>query len=44
MAALIKRFSEAVKYNKKEVVCWGSGLPMREFLHAMILHCSNFST
>ena len=33
MAALIKRFSESVKYNKKEVVCWGSGQPMREFLH-----------
>ena len=33
MAALIRRFSEASKNNLKEVVCWGSGTPKREFLH-----------
>ena len=34
MAALIRRFCEAVKFQKKSVTCWGSGKPMREFLHA----------
>ena len=33
MAALIRRFCEASKNNLKEVVCWGSGTPKREFLH-----------
>ena len=33
MAALIRRFCEAVKFQKKSVTCWGSGKPMREFLH-----------
>lgn len=31
--ALIRRFHEAVKSNAEEVVVWGSGKPMREFLH-----------
>tara|TARA_B100000242_G_C43017920_1_gene473496 strand:- start:90 stop:1049 length:960 start_codon:yes stop_codon:yes gene_type:complete len=31
--ALIARFHTAVKNNEKEVVIWGSGTPMREFLH-----------
>ncbi len=33
MASLIKKFYEAKISNKKEVTCWGSGKPMREFLY-----------
>jgi len=33
LPALIRRFHEAVKNGDKEVVCWGSGSPKREFLH-----------
>ena len=32
MAALIKRFYNA-KNSLKSVTCWGSGSPLREFLH-----------
>lgn len=31
--ALLRRFHEAVEQGLKEVVIWGSGKPMREFLH-----------
>lgn len=31
--ALLRRFHEAVSENVAEVVIWGSGKPMREFLH-----------
>ncbi|MCY6413450.1 GDP-L-fucose synthase [Acinetobacter sp. VNH17] len=31
--ALIRRFHEAVQTEQPEVVIWGSGTPMREFLH-----------
>lgn len=31
--ALMRRFHEAVQSNAEEVVVWGSGNPMREFLH-----------
>ncbi|TYT76149.1 GDP-L-fucose synthase [Desulfobotulus mexicanus] len=31
--ALLRRFHEAVLQNIDEVVIWGSGTPMREFLH-----------
>ena len=31
--ALIKKFCEAVKNSDKIVTCWGSGKPLREFLH-----------
>lgn len=31
--ALLRRFHEAVQRGDKEVVIWGSGTPMREFLH-----------
>lgn len=31
--ALIRRFHEAVQTGQQEVVIWGSGTPMREFLH-----------
>ncbi|MBL3527817.1 MAG: GDP-L-fucose synthase [gamma proteobacterium endosymbiont of Lamellibrachia anaximandri] len=31
--ALLRRFHEAVQSNAEEVVIWGSGKPMREFLH-----------
>lgn len=31
--ALLRRFHEAVKSGAHEVVVWGSGAPMREFLH-----------
>ncbi len=33
MASLIKKFCDAKKYNDKKVICWGTGKPMREFLH-----------
>ena len=33
MAALIRKFSDAVKFKKKSVICWGTGKPLREFLH-----------
>lgn len=31
--ALLRRFHEAVEQGAEEVVIWGSGKPMREFLH-----------
>jgi GDP-L-fucose synthase len=31
--ALLRRFHDAVQTNSPEVVIWGSGTPMREFLH-----------
>lgn len=31
--ALLRRFHEAVQQRDEEVVIWGSGTPMREFLH-----------
>ncbi|HJV25565.1 MAG TPA: GDP-L-fucose synthase [Aromatoleum sp.] len=31
--ALLRRFHEAVQRDDEEVVVWGSGSPMREFLH-----------
>ncbi len=31
--ALLRRFHEAVQAQAKEVTIWGSGTPMREFLH-----------
>lgn len=31
--ALLRRFHEAVRADAEEVVIWGSGQPMREFLH-----------
>lgn len=33
LPALIKRFYEAKKNKDKSVICWGSGSPLREFLH-----------
>lgn len=33
LPALIRRFHEAAQSNTKEVVIWGTGTPMREFLH-----------
>lgn len=33
LPALIRRFHEAAQNNLDEVVIWGSGKPMREFLH-----------
>lgn len=33
MAALIAKFSKASKESKSFVECWGSGTPLREFLH-----------
>ena len=32
--ALIRRFHEAKIQNNSTVICWGSGPPLREFLHA----------
>ncbi len=32
MAALIRKFYEAKHNNANEVICWGSGKPLREFL------------
>ncbi|MDQ8190590.1 GDP-L-fucose synthase family protein [Roseibacillus persicicus] len=34
LPALIRRFHEAKVEGKKEVVMWGTGSPLREFLHA----------
>ena len=33
LASFIKRFCEAKYFSKKRVTCWGSGAPLREFLH-----------
>tara|TARA_B100000212_G_scaffold120769_1_gene90424 strand:- start:12695 stop:13657 length:963 start_codon:yes stop_codon:yes gene_type:complete len=33
LPALIRRFDEATQNNCDNVTCWGSGSPMREFLH-----------
>jgi GDP-L-fucose synthase len=33
MAAMIRRFHEAKEANAPSVTCWGTGKPMREFLH-----------
>ena len=33
LAALIRKFCLAKKYSKEKVICWGTGNPMREFLH-----------
>jgi GDP-L-fucose synthase len=33
LPALIRKFIEAKQYNKSEVKIWGSGTPLREFLH-----------
>ncbi len=33
MAALIRKFYEAQKYSYKSITCWGTGSPLREFLH-----------
>ena len=34
MASLIKKFCDAIKNNDSFVECWGTGKPMREFMHA----------
>lgn len=46
--ALLRRFHEAVKNNDSEVIAWGTGKPMREFLHvddmaAASIHVMNLS-
>ena len=33
MAAMIRRFKEAKSQSKKIVNCWGTGSPLREFMH-----------
>jgi GDP-L-fucose synthase len=33
LPALIRRFCEAVDTNASSVTCWGTGTPLREFLH-----------
>ncbi|MDA7434756.1 GDP-L-fucose synthase [Synechococcus sp. AH-601-J22] len=33
LPALIRRFHEAAEANAASVTCWGSGSPLREFLH-----------
>ena len=33
LPALIRRFHEAKSCGAKSVTCWGTGSPMREFLH-----------
>ena len=33
LPSLIRRFHEAKLRKKKEVICWGDGSPLREFLH-----------
>jgi len=34
LPALIRRFHEAKQSNAESVTCWGTGSPLREFLHA----------
>ena len=34
LPAMIRRFHEAKKRNDSSVTCWGTGRPLREFLHA----------
>ncbi|SFN92181.1 GDP-L-fucose synthase [Chitinophaga sp. YR627] len=34
LPALLRKFHEAKKNNAEEVVIWGTGTPLREFLHA----------
>jgi GDP-L-fucose synthase len=33
VAALIKKFADAVQGKAREVVCWGTGSPVREFIY-----------
>ena len=33
LPALIRRFHEAAEANAPSVTCWGTGTPLREFLH-----------
>ena len=33
MASLIRKFHEAKTRNYDQIFCWGSGLPLREFMH-----------
>lgn len=33
LPALIRRFHEATETNSDRVICWGTGTPLREFLH-----------
>ena len=40
LPALIRKFHEARERNEREVVCWGTGAPLREFLHADDLACA----
>ena len=37
MASLIRKFFEAKFHNKKNVTCWGTGDPLREFMHVQDL-------
>ena len=46
MAALIKKFSDAERINSPSVTCWGTGSPLREFLHVddlsdAVVYCLN---
>jgi GDP-L-fucose synthase len=34
LPALLRKFHEAKIADAKEVICWGSGSPLREFLHS----------
>ena len=34
LPALIRRFHEAAQHRTSTVTCWGTGTPLREFLHA----------
>ena len=33
LPALIRRFHEAAEHGDASVICWGTGTPLREFLH-----------
>ncbi len=33
MPGLISKFCYAVKHSQQQVICWGSGKPLREFMH-----------
>jgi GDP-L-fucose synthase len=42
LPALIRKFHEAKKNASKEVVIWGSGKPLREFMHVDDLADASF--
>ena len=42
MASLIRKFSEAKNKQDSKVICWGTGSPLRGFMHVKDLANNNF--